>query len=339
MSKLSTVVDALRSELNSGAYAPGSRFPSEYRLAEKYAVNKTTANKAVAVLVSEGLLSRGGRGGGTLVEQSQPFPLKQFAYIGNIQNPYYALLFYGLQQAALAQYYLLNIIAPPADQLCRFLPKLSAARISGIFSCSYGFIDAASIPVIYLEENAFPFASGCHFVTCDSYLGGYQMMQELLKRNHRNIVIFFRHGHTPSRIKGFHQAMQEAGIMDVHERTFQAFEASSSFECQHFLQKILQLYPGLTAIASTSDNDIALISKAADQLGIPWRGKIAMTGFGKVAGISDLLPIATVDQHPQQIGQEALLGMMNLLKNPQLTIREHLGIELVGLENLPVLPC
>ncbi len=338
MSKLSILIDALRSELICGKYASGSRFPSEYRLAEKYAVNKTTANKAVAVLVSEGLLSRAGRGAGTIVKQFQSFPVNQFVYIGNIQHPYYASLIHGLQQAALAHNCLLSLIAPAPDQLCHFLPRLSAARISGVFSCGYGCIDAGPIPVLYLEENCVPPSLNNHYVTCDSYQGAYQIMQELLKRHHRNIVILFRNSHAPGRLKGFYTAMQESGIQDTLERTFCAYDINSSFEGQRILQKMLQQYPGLTAIAAASDDDISMISKAADQMEISWRGKIAMTGFGKVAGISDLLPIATVDQHPQQLGQEALLAMMNLLKNPQLTIREHLGIELVGLDNLPVLP-
>ena len=340
MSKLMALTDALREELKAGTYPPGSRFPSEYRIAEKYGVNKTTANKAVSALVSEGLLSRAGRGAGTLVEQLQAFPVKQFAYIGNFRHPYYTLLLYGLQQAALAHHCLMSVVAPPPDQLSYVLSRLSTARISGFFSCGYGSVDIGSIPVIYLEENSTPPGMDSHYVACDSYRGAYQIMQELLKRNHRDIVILFRNSHAPGRLKGFYAAMQEAGIQDVRERTFWTYDSDiiSSFEGQRILQKMLQQYPGLTAIVSAADDDIAKIVKAADQLGIPWRGKIAMTGFGNVAGISDLLPIATVDQHPQQIGREAFQAMQKLIADPKLTIQEHLDVELVGLDNLPVLP-
>ncbi|OQC11838.1 MAG: HTH-type transcriptional repressor PurR [Lentisphaerae bacterium ADurb.Bin082] len=338
-SKLTELIDSLRGELMSGAYPPGSRFPSEYRIAEKYNINKTTANKAVSALVFEGLLTRAGRGSGTFVKQLQSFPVNQFVYIGSVQHPYYASLVHGLQQAALTHHCLLSIVAPAPDQLSYFLSKLHTTKISGIFSCNYGYINAAPIPVLYLEEEniAQPDLNNHHYVTCDSYQGAYQIMHEVLKRHHRDIVIPFHIGCTPGRLQGFYAAMQEAGIRDVEERTFWIYDKHSSFVGQRILQKMLQQYPGLTAIVAASDDDIFMIIKAAEQLGIPWRGKIAMTGFGNVTGISDMLPIATVDQHPQLIGQEAVQAMQRIIANPKLTIQEHLNTELVGLEYLPIL--
>ncbi len=338
MGKLAGLINSLRRELMAGVYPPGSRFPSEYRIAERYAVNKTTANKAVFALVSEGWLSRAGRGAGTLVEQTQPFPQNMYVYVGGIWHPYYASLVHGLQQAALAHNCLLSLLAPSSDQLYHFLSRLPSAGISGVFSCGYGYIDVGSIPVLYLEENSAPPGADNHYVTCDGYQGAYQMTQELLKRNHRDIVVVFRNAHAPGRLKGFHAAMREGGIEDVEERTFWAYDMKSNFEMKRILRKMLQQYPGLTAIMSASDDDIYLIVKAAEQMGISWRGKIAMTGFGKVTGISDLLPIATVDQHPQQIGQEAFQAMQKMILDPTLVIHEYVSSEPVGLDNLPVLP-
>lgn len=48
--------------LAAGKYPGGTRFPSEYELAERFGVHKITANKAVSLLVNEHLLKRGSRG-------------------------------------------------------------------------------------------------------------------------------------------------------------------------------------------------------------------------------------------------------------------------------------
>lgn len=57
------IVDLLRKELAEGLYPIQTRFPSERDLAERFSVSRTTANKILSVLVSEGTLqSRKGIG-------------------------------------------------------------------------------------------------------------------------------------------------------------------------------------------------------------------------------------------------------------------------------------
>ena len=50
------IVDALRMELTDGLHPAGSRFPSERELSKRFSVSRTTANKIISVLVSEGRL-------------------------------------------------------------------------------------------------------------------------------------------------------------------------------------------------------------------------------------------------------------------------------------------
>ncbi|MBO4632460.1 MAG: hypothetical protein J5858_11110, partial [Lentisphaeria bacterium] len=69
-----------------------------------------------------------------------------------------------------------------------------------------------------------------------------------------------------------------------------------------------------------------------------WEGKIAMVGFGNLPGISDVYPIATVDQHPMRIGAEAYRLLMKKIAEPDTVIQEFLDTELVNLQNIPVIP-
>ncbi|MFJ9693672.1 GntR family transcriptional regulator [Kitasatospora sp. NPDC101183] len=51
------VADALRSEISSGAFAPGARLPSERDLCDRFDASRNTVRNGLKVLVSEGLVA------------------------------------------------------------------------------------------------------------------------------------------------------------------------------------------------------------------------------------------------------------------------------------------
>ncbi|MGW8379315.1 GntR family transcriptional regulator [Streptomyces sp. ODS28] len=65
------IADELRARIDSGALAPGDRLPGEPTLVREYGVAKETANKALKLLVSEGLAVRR-HGSGTYVRSFRP---------------------------------------------------------------------------------------------------------------------------------------------------------------------------------------------------------------------------------------------------------------------------
>ena len=56
----------LRAMIRTGSLAPGDRIPSENEIADQHRVSRATANRALAVLADEGLITRR-RGSGSLV--------------------------------------------------------------------------------------------------------------------------------------------------------------------------------------------------------------------------------------------------------------------------------
>ena len=56
--KYLAIVNALRSDIESGKYGPGARLPSEAELTRRFTVSRMTVVKAVQQLRQEGLLSR-----------------------------------------------------------------------------------------------------------------------------------------------------------------------------------------------------------------------------------------------------------------------------------------
>ena len=163
-----------------------------------------------------------------------------------------------------------------------------------------------------------------------------EMMKNLLERGHRNIIILAYSTDTKQRIRGFLDALREAGTADPEKRVY-ASRQTSEYDTEMNYRKMQQEYPGFTAVAATNDNIIFRLVSMLEKKKIPWRGKLALTGFGNVSGISDLLPIATVDQHPYHIGVRAFQAMLRKIAEPELEIREKIPIELVGLEHIPVI--
>ena len=333
--KVREMLRQLREELNGKQYELNSRFPSEYDLSERFGVNTKTANKAVSLLTAEGYLRRGRGGQGTIVVRHNIFPRKHIAFIGNIRFSYVAMEAYGAQMAALEDNSLVSLIAPPPNDLNRLLQELPGMKIDGIISTTYGLLPDTGLPVVYLEnregERTYP-----DFVACDSYHAGYQMMSELLKRGHRDIVLMYQTTNNPDRLRGYYDAMREAGVTDYEKRTFRLLEYTVG-ETNLLLNRICRKYPGFTAIAACSDDDIFRMIVSMKQKKMDWEGKIAMVGFGNLPGISDVHPIATVDQHPVRIGAEAYRLLLKKIENPDTVIQEYLDTELVNLQNIPVI--
>ncbi len=97
------LADLLRNEVYAGQLF--GKLPSIHALAQTYSVNFKTANKAVSLLVGEGLLYRA-RGKGTFVAKAAS-QVRDFNLVGlvlpDIENPFFARLADALQHAAFSR--------------------------------------------------------------------------------------------------------------------------------------------------------------------------------------------------------------------------------------------
>lgn len=335
MGKTESIIEILKKELSVGKYPVNTRFPSEYELSDRFNVNKKTANKAVTLLVSEGLLERGRGGKGTLVCSTSKFPKHHIVYLGSLNHCYFARVAHGIQTAALENNSLMSVVTPTIEQFHSVLQTLDNSNIDGILTNSFGLLPEIKKPVIYLEDQngeiKYP-----EYVACDSYAAGYQLMKEIIARGHRNIVLLFHYMCNPKRLNGFYDAMKEVGITDYKERTFISMEYTQG-ESNMILLQMRKRFPGFTTIAACTDDDILRMIKSMQNFSIPWEGKIAMTGIGNIPEISSIYPIATVEQHPFRIGGTAYRKLLEKIRNPELKINELIDIELINLNNIPVI--
>ena len=333
MGKVENILEILKNELTTGKYPSGTRFPSEYELAERFGVHKITANKAVSLLVNEHLLKRGSRGSGTYVLSPEKFPRGRIAFIAPLQIMYAEMILSGIQEYALKNDFAVTVFTPPLEHLVELVERLDSAEYQGIITIYYGILNS-SLPTIYIERVA----KDKHCVNCTDRKGGYLIMDALLARGHRDIVIFSlgkRISKHNERIEGFYDAMLQYGFTraECEKRTFCPPYLLSRHEIKLLLRDILLQYPAVTAIATDSDNDALHLIGVAREMNVSLPGKIYITGFGNLHYVSEVYGFASVDQRAERIGAIACARLIEGL--PEKPLNEIVEVELVRAENIP----
>ena len=310
----------LKERLEDCRYPPESKFPSEYVLADEFGVSKVTVNKIVSRLVEQGYLKRGVRGSGTRVRKRLFRPAGSIAFIGKL-DPFPNKILLGVQHECLLNGYFPLLFCPAAEELNACLNILNPENVSGIVSIGYGKIRSEwDLPVVCLDYYMPHVPSEDHicFIESDDYSGGRQMMNEILRRGHREIAIFSSERYVfntsadiSPRVRGFHSALKDAGFRHLNGRTFYGMPDSLS-DARDCIMTIRKKYPKTSLICTDSDHSAELLDSVMRTMEIPLSEKIAITGFGNVSR----LPIASVDQNPERQGRLAVQQILDFHRNP-----------------------
>ena len=333
----------LKKRLEEGFYPPGSRFPSESTLADEFSVNKMTMNKVVSLLADQHYLIRGIRGAGTRVADNSCRPCGTIAFLSPLA-PYSICILKGVYAEALRHNFAVITESPAVEDLQHRLNMLQHMGVAGVISATYGvplLPEGMALSCVDSELRPVPAGQKVVFINSDNFRGGIQMMEEICRRGHREILIFsaerFHHSRsapkTP-RVCGFHLVMERCGIKDFEERTF--YNAPDSLaDAKYFLGSFLKMFPHTTLIAADSDGAAALLATAARQLNIKCPENIALTGFGNVTQ----LPIASVNQNPERQGELAARHLIEYASSGVWTAPECVKVEtnLEKVEQIPIL--
>ena len=337
--KFELILTALRNEIQSGTYPSGGRFPSEYELADRFGVNKMTANKAVSQLVYEGYLQRGGRGSNTKVIMTEKIPKGYFAYVASLVHEANCQFLTGIENYAFAHGYSVIFLAPPVDALASCISRLQHPDIVGIMTTSYGILDVPGKNVLHLGL-ALPESDRIHHAICsDFYDAGAKMLQKLLDKGHREILLynysFSVSCATPLWLAGAKNAMLTAGIHDFEDRVVTCMEYEE-IELYTVLKKMLARYPQTTAIAAISDNDAVMIMNVLKRLRIP-PGKICVTGGGRLTAVEQLQPLPTTYHSRLSLARTGCEFLVEMAKNgaPAEPVRQIVEVDLIHTELIP----
>ena len=333
----------LRTRLENGVYPPGSRFPSESMLANEFSVNKMTMNKVVSLLVERKYLIRGIRGAGTRVAEMSTISRGSIAFLSPL-TPYTVCVLRGVYAEAVRHNFTVLVESPSIEDFRNRMQILHNQGVSGVVSVTWGLPylpEKMLLVCVDSEPHTVPPDQQVHFINSDNFQGGCQMMSEIVRRGHREILIFSSERFhstldapkTP-RVCGFHHIMQQAGIHDFEDRTFYS-PPESLEDAKRFLKLYLKAYPETTLIATDSDGSAALVHSAALDLGVDCPGKIALTGFGNITH----LPLANVNQNPERQGELAARYIIEYSRTGKCSAPAYEQVDtfLTQVEHIPII--
>lgn len=306
-SKTQTLFSLLRDRIESGIYPVGSRFPSEYLLADEFGVNKKTANKAVDMLVSAGLLRRGTGGAGTIVVKSTEFPRGQIAFFA-VPRSYHLRILTGVQKCALEYGYAVTVFFPETTDCGELLASLINSNVCGFVFCSqFGYLAGKTRLPSVLVDHLPVDDSNIDALNTDDRLGGRLMMDEVLRRGHRKIAVYSTGRHYPIRqfrVAGFMESMRLTGIVSPQKHIFYGteFDDRSASEA---LEQILLREPETSIIVCDADDAACCMLKAVRRL----KKNITITSFGNSLNGADRL--AAIEQFPERLGSAACRRLMH----------------------------
>lgn len=320
MSKINDLAAELRKLLSSGLYPPGARFISEYEIENRYGISRITANKAVSILASEGLLERGKRGSGTFVKNIAKFPKGWIAAIENLSTVYNTRVYAGAAQEAYAQGYIMAVLRPQISGMADILNNLKNSDCVGIIGFS-SLLDMMppDYPktIVYLDGvlNT-PESRNLHSVTCANYAAAYEMMTRIIAAGKKQIVCVGVNyaDNRRERMAGFESAMRDHNINDAANRCL-FIHGGSAHEIKLAFSKITKLFPDVDFIATDSDDIACRIIKTARSENIECPGQIGVSGFGNLPEVANYCTIPTVDQHPWHIGVQAVKSLLDIVEN------------------------
>ena len=314
--KHSAIRNYLLGRVLSGQLPPGAKVPSEYTLAKRFSANKTTCNKAVSMLASEGYLTRR-RGAGTFVSDSSI--RQQRPCIGVLMKlragSFFSNLLVGIQEKAFDRGYGVQFFNPPegGDDPDKFRHFLETAGVKGMVISRPFHRSFAGMQNLYLNTSV-PHP-GVSQVQTDDFQAGYLLGKYFLKLGHRQIAFISQDNSRPDlqqRAEGFRKALQEAKATDSLER-LQAFSKKAR-NLHSVLQRMLSADHRITGIAFDSVYVAGEAYGILNKLGFPVPSSISIAGIGNLAIGEQTLQITTINQYPLLMGHTAAETLINQIE-------------------------
>ncbi len=345
MSKITDLASELRKLISSGLYPEGARFISEYEIERRYNISRITANKAVSILVAEGMLERGKRGSGTFVKRSGAFPKGWIAAIETLQSQYNSRIIAGAASEAYAQGYMLSVLGPQISSqdgsmewgnLFNDIAQSDCVGVIGVKTLVNFIPENYPKPVIQMDGILTDSSSKkIHSVTSENFTAAYKMMQHIIAAGKKQIVFsgFGYHVNRRERLNGFMAALKDNNIVDAEKRQYNMHNGTRH-EVRLVLRKILADYPDVDFIATDSDEVAFNFIQAGKEENISLPSAIGLSGFGNIHGIADGYNLPTVEQHPWHLGVAAVKGLLKIVEDKECSeiLQMEIPVEILNAE-------
>ncbi len=328
------LVDYLLGKIESGEYKTGRRIPSEYRLAEKFGVDKGTANRAVSVLVSRGYLKRLRGAAGTILIRNSVFPLRHFVYTGVFPSihSFYAKLLNGILDASYNEHILLSVLPLRLEtNTVRFAEDVHAIHPDAILiGGSSPAFDLRDVPAVFMDT--YPFAEGerIRTVNPDNVEAGKMMLDHLYRLGHRRIgFVRINNGISvgADRFKGASGRARELGIrLDPLKLLAPYHLPGSNFQFGHLLDSARKKY---TAILFENDIICAGFCGYCAEHGVRIPEDLSVAAFLVNNEFHHFRRITSIDSHTYELGSYGVSQALKLIGGEKdIPVQELLPVSL-----------
>jgi len=350
ISKHQVVFDYLHGSIQSGAYKPGDRLPSEAELGTMFGASRITVAKAVLELQRMNLVSRR-PGAGTHVQATRQVDGHTFGLLipelglteifepichGMTRSPFARpdALIWGNASGSGGS----GARGEAAEGAENMAHHFIAQKVSGVFFAPLELIpdkdaanrrvmrmlDRAKIPVVLLDRCYLPYPerSAHDLVGIDNRRTGYIATEHLIQLGVTRLV-FLGEEHSAStvdaRVTGFLEALRRHGI---HPETEPVWRGSA--QDQEFVSRMLNVARP-QGVVCANDVTAARLMQSLLAMGRRIPEEVRIVGIDDVKYASLLaVPLTTMHQNCAAIGVIAMATMLERLAHPELPTRDIL---------------
>jgi DNA-binding LacI/PurR family transcriptional regulator len=345
----------IRERIVSGELPVGARLEPNRDLVNRYGVSVVTVNKALTLLVSEGLIyTRVGRG--TFVAR-KPVELGDGAgdagligfVLRDLSSPYFSLIAYSAQeQADTAGYGLVFASSSRGlDNEEQQIRRLRRLGVGGLIIASMRRHYGTNEPVGELLRGGVPFvmvsftdAEGVPFIGTDLERTGYLATQHLLAAGRRRIgYVSDRRGSSPGELRkrGYRRALAEYGQPVRPEFEFEyplPGEGQDYWSGYSIGERVAALRERPDAMFVFNDLGAIGFEDALLDCGVRVPEEIAVVGVDDIEeGARARVPLTTVRQPTARIGALAVESLIARLHGGSVPVRQLFDPELVVRES------
>ncbi len=348
------IADDIKAKIASGRKKAGDQLGSQQELAREYGVSLITVKKALADLITEGVLfSRVGKGTYVAAPKRATIDLARHKTIGlvlrDLKSPFFSLIVHSVEEKASEKKYNL-LLSNSSDSLEKEESQIRHFRqigVSGLIIASMSRIYRATNTIRKLHHENFPYVfvsymedEDIFYVGTDHEYGAYLATKHLIKLGHNKIgYISGEEGNLLSELrkKGYLRALQQYG--KPYEESF-VFRSCSKgeeddYQCGYEIgQRFLTLTQKPDAVFAYKDLAALGFQQAILDQGLKVPEDVAIVGFDDIErGQYAPVPLTTIHQPTAVIGAIAVETLIKRIEGKEATTRTILKPKLVVRES------
>ncbi len=243
--------------------------------------------------------------------------------IPDVENPYYAGLLRGMQDAAVDLGYSLMIVNTDRskERTITYVENLYEKQVDGIIFASdilhpeyYDIIRHYQIPLVLASTNSIEY--DVPSVNIDNEKGAYDAVRYLIELGHRKIgMLSFPYDDSISgepRYNGFIKAIKEYGLEECATHvTYADHRFESAYKAA---EQLFSKYPDLTAVFTASDEFAMGAISFLHEKNILVPDQVSVVGFDDIRMAHMYVPkLTTIAQPVYEIGQHAVKKLYELI--------------------------